>query len=294
VYKTALKKELKMQPDSSTSLDLKGLNLKNLNLKIVSLISIGQHPASGRARRAEQDGRAVELGMTLAEASSSKENLTVIHAGDSQQASQQAALRSYAGMGLESVRVLQLRESADAVKTLSEYLHKHAPDIILTGVRAESGESSGMMPYLLGEALGLPVVSRIADIVSIKEGVAEILQALPRGQRRALTVRLPFIASVDNAAAEPRQSAFGPASRALMEQQRCNSEPDAERNEWSILPARKRPKRLKIVKAKTAADRFKAATAKPQGAGGKVLKNQPAAEQAQAIFDLLLEEGVLR
>ncbi|SIS55945.1 electron transfer flavoprotein subunit beta [Neptunomonas antarctica] len=273
-----------MQPDSST-----GLNGKGQDLKIVSLISIGQHPASGRARRAEQDGRAVELGMTLA-ASSSTQNLTVLHAGDSQQ----AALRSYAGMGLESVRVLQLRESADAVKTLSEYLHKHAPDIILTGVRAESGESSGMMPYLLGESLGWPVVSRIADIVSIKEGVAEILQALPRGQRRALTVRLPFIASVDNAAPEPRQSAFGPANRAFMEQQQCHSEPDTARNGWSIVSARKRPKRLKIVKAKTAADRFKAATAKPQGAGGKIMKNQPAAEQAQAIFDLLLEEGVLR
>lgn len=269
-----------MQLDANTSMDL----------KIVSLISVGKHPTSGRARRAEQDGRAVELGLTLAEAGRGKQNLTVLHAGDSQQ----SALRSYAGMGLESVRVIQLRESADAVTPLTEYLRKHAPDIILTGVRAESGESSGMVPYLLAENLGWPVVPRIANIVSIKEGVAEVLQALPRGQRRALTVRLPFIASVDNAAAEPRQSAFGPASRALMEQQQTSSEMDVVRSEWSELPARKRPKRLKVVKAKTAADRFKAATAKPQGGGGKIMKDQPAAEQAQAIFDLLLEEGVLR
>jgi electron transfer flavoprotein beta subunit len=269
-----------MQLDVNTSMDL----------KIVSLISVGKHPTSGRARRAEQDGRAVELGLTLAEAGRGKQNLTVLHAGDSQQ----SALRSYAGMGLESVRVIQLRESADAVNPLTEYLSKHAPDIILTGVRAESGESSGMVPYLLAEKLGWPVVPRIANIVSIKDGVAEVLQALPRGQRRALTVRLPFIASVDNAAAEPRQSAFGPASRALMEQQQTSSETDAVRSEWGELPARKRPKRLKVVKAKTAADRFKAATAKPQGGGGKVLKDKPAIEQAQAIFDLLLEEGVLR
>lgn len=269
-----------MQLDANTSMDL----------KIVSLISVGKHPTSGRARRAEQDGRAVELGLTLAEAGRGKQNLTVLHAGDSQQ----SALRSYAGMGLESVRVIQLRESADAVSPLTEYLRKHVPDIILTGVRAESGESSGMVPYLLAEKLGWPVVPRIANIVSIKEGVAEVLQALPRGQRRALTVRLPFIASVDNAAAEPRQSAFGPANRALMEQQQAGSETDTVRREWSELPARKRPKRLKVVKAKTAADRFKAATAKPQGSGGKVLKDKTVTEQAQAIFDLLLEEGVLR
>lgn len=283
-----------MPPDSNSALDVKTLDLKGQDLKIVSLVSIGKHPASGRARRAEQDGRAVELGMLLAEASGDKQNLTVIHAGDSQQAAQQAVLRSYAGMGLTAVRVLQMRDSADVVNPLSDYLYKYSPDIILTGVQAESGESSGMVPYLLGEALGWPVVPRIANIVSIKNGVAEILQALPRGQRRALAVRLPFIASVDNAAAEPRQSAFGPGSRAVMDQQITHSDVDAVRSTWSELPARKRPKRLKVVKAKTAADRFKAATAKPQGAGGKVLKDHSAAEQAQAIFDLLLEEGVLR
>ncbi len=283
-----------MQPDSSSALDLKGLDLKEVDLKIVSLVSIGKHPTSGRARRAEQDGRAVELGMMLAEASGDKQNLTVIHAGDSQQAAQQAALRSYAGMGLSSVRILQMCESADAVSPLSDYLYKHSPDIILTGVQAESGESSGMVPYLLGEALGWPVVPRIANIVSIENGVAEILQALPRGQRRALAVRLPFIASVDNAAAEPRQSAYGPASRSIMEQHSSSGGLDAARSAWSEAPARKRPKRLKVVKAKTAADRFKAATAKPQGVGGKILKDHSATEQAQAIFDLLLEEGVLR
>ena len=68
----------------------------------------------------------------------------------------------------------------------------------------------------------------------------------------------------------------------------------AKRPSWEEAPARKRPKRLKVVKAKTAAERFKAATAKPQGEGGKVMKNESAAEQAQAIFEMLKEEGVLR
>jgi electron transfer flavoprotein beta subunit len=51
---------------------------------------------------------------------------------------------------------------------------------------------------------------------------------------------------------------------------------------------------MKVIKAKTAADRFKAATAKPVGGGGKVMKDETPAEKAQAIFDLLLEEKVIR
>jgi len=255
------------------------------DLKIVTLVSIGRHPGSGRERRAEQDGRALELGLRLA-----GDRITALHAGDPAA----GALRTYAGMGLPSLRVLQQSEADDAVPVLSGYLKHNGADIVLTGVRAESGESSGMLPYLLGEALGWPVVPRIADITQIDGGYAELLQALPRGQRRALRVKLPFIASVDLAAAAPRQSAFGPAARALIEPLAVASTPDTERAEWTRAPARKRPKRLKVVKATSAAERFKAATAKAQKEGGQVLKGQPAAEQAQAIFDLLLEEGVVR
>lgn len=264
-----------MQPDK-----------QNANLRITALVSVGKHPGSGRARRAEQDARAVEMGLSMAPL-----GLEVLHAGNPEA----EALRAYAGMGLQKLRIIQQSEMADTVPALSQYLSQNTPDIILTGVRAESGESSGMMPYLLGEKLGMPVVTRIAEIVSIDNGEANLLQALPRGQRRALRVPLPFVASVDMAAKEPRQSAFGPASRAEMASEELGVEAtDEAKVAWSEAPARKRPKRLKVVKAKTAADRFKAATAKSSGDGGKVLRDKPASEMAQAVFDLILEEGVLR
>ncbi|SEQ05684.1 electron transfer flavoprotein beta subunit [Amphritea atlantica] len=259
-------------------------------LKIVSLVSVGKHPQSGRMRRADQDSRAVELGLKLTGDNHSGESLVVLHAGDPGEPN----LRSYAGMGLKSVRVLQLDPAADAILPLGQHLQQCGADIVLTGVRAESGESSGMVPYQLAEKLGWPIVPRVADIVSVKGGVAEVLQALPRGQRRSVMVKLPFIASVDSAAPEARQSAFGPASRALMDIEVVSASVDDVRQAWEEAAARKRPKRLKVVKAKTAAERFKAATAKSQGDGGKVMKNESAAEQAQAIFDLLKEEGVLR
>lgn len=255
------------------------------NINVVSLVSVGRHPQSGRARRAEQDGRAVELGLKLA-----GKALTVVHAGNAQE----SVLRQYAGMGLSSLTVLEQERHCDALPILVSFLQDKHIDVVLTGVRAEGGESSGMLPYLLAEQLGWPLVPRVAEILSVKDGEAEVLLALPRGQRRAVTVKLPFIASVDNAAQEARQTAFGPGLRAELNVLNVNAVTDEAASQWQISTAKPRPKRIKVVKAKTAADRMKAATAKPVGGGGKVMKDETAAEKAQAIFDLLLEEKVVR
>lgn len=254
-------------------------------VNVVSLVSVGRHPQSSRSRRAEQDGRAVELGLKL-----SKKSLTVVHAGDAKE----PVLRQYAGMGLDSLTVLPQPADGDALPILLDYLKNSNAQVVLTGVRAESGESSGMLPYLLAEQLNWPLVPRVAEILTIKEGAAEVLLALPRGQRRSVIVSLPFIATVDNAAAEARQTAFGPGLRADLKVLDVESVTDDAMVSWQISSAKPRPKRLKVVKAKTAADRMKAATAKPVGGGGKVMKNETAAEKAQAIFDLLLEEKVVR
>ena len=48
------------------------------------------------------------------------------------------------------------------------------------------------------------------------------------------------------------------------------------------------------VSVKTGAERMKAATAKASGGGGQVLKDVSPQAGAEAIFKLLLEEGVLR
>lgn len=63
--------------------------------------------------------------------------------------------------------------------------------------------------------------------------------------------------------------------------------------QWHIQPARKRPKRLKIVKSASARDRFKAAAAKADSGGGQLLSDVTPEQGAEAIFKLLREEGVL-
>jgi electron transfer flavoprotein beta subunit len=172
------------------------------------------------------------------------------------------------------------------------------------------------LPYVLAENLDMALVPNITEILSVnkKDGFAELLQALPRGQRRKVRVKLPFVATVDMAAKTPRQSAFGAAMRGKITVVEATSTPTLTANigrtssnedttatgvitnkntqtDWEITPAQPRPKRLKIVKAKTAADRFKAATAKAQGGAGKVIYDNQ--EAADAILKMLKDEKVL-
>jgi electron transfer flavoprotein beta subunit len=151
-----------------------------------------------------------------------------------------------------------------------------------------------MLPFLLAENLGWPLVVGLAQVESIDSGVALVLQALPRGQRRRLKVRLPFLATVDNAAPKPRQSAYGPARRGALHAEEVEVIDDALLAVATLQPAKPRPKRLKVIKAKSGADRMKAATAKASGGGGQVLKGVSPEAGAEAILKLLIEEGVVR
>jgi Electron transfer flavoprotein, beta subunit len=166
--------------------------------------------------------------------------------------------------------------------------------LVLTGSQAETGEGSGMLPYLLAEELGWPLLVGVAQIESIQNGVAQVLQALPRGQRRRLQVRLPFMVTVDNAAPKARQSAYGPATRGLVSAEVVEIVADELSTTGVLQPARPRPKRLKVIRAKSGADRMKAATAKAAGGSGQVHKGLSAQAGAEVILKLLIEEGVVR
>lgn len=259
------------------------------SLKVAALVSVGRHPVTGRPRRAEYDARAVEIGLSLARGG----ELSLVHAGVAAPDTE-AALRGYLGMGIGAVDLLQQPDGSDVVPALEGWLRAAGPRVVLCGARGETGEGSGLVPFLLAERLGWSLVSGLAEIESVDRDTMTVLQALPRGQRRRLKVRLPAVVTIDAAAQPARQSAFGPAQRGELRRVTSEFKADAAAREWTIAPARKRPKRLKIVKAASARDRFKAAAAKAEGGGGQVLTGVSAQQGAEAILKLLREEGVLR
>jgi len=266
--------------------------LAEAELNVAVLVSVGRHPLTARARRADQDARAVEMALGLA-----GPRTRLIHAGQ-HDADSDAALRGYLGMasgglGIGEIALIEQALDADVTAALIETLRAAPPHLLLAGSRAETGEGSGLLPFLLAEALGWPIVTGLAAVERVEHGVATVLQALPRGQRRRLRVRLPAIATVESSAPAARQSAFGPARRGEFEIRECPSVADDAQAEWHVQPARKRPKRLKIVTATSARDRFKAAAAKAQGGGGRVLDAATPEQGAEAIFKLLKDEGVL-
>lgn len=262
------------------------------NVSITTLLSIGLHPLSYRQRRAEQDAKALEIMLSFA-----PEHTKALHVGDSEDPKTLEIMHDYLGMGLYEVDLLHAAQNEDAALGLLNFLTKTVvplPDIMLAGTRSEREESSGFLPYYIAENLKIPLVPNICELLSIskEKGVAEVMQSLPRGQRRRIKVNLPFIATVGSAAPSPRQSSFKAAKQgkiSLYKLSECRK--DACRESWHIENARPRPKRLKIVKAKTAAQRFKAATAKAQSSKGETIYDID--EAVTAILKILRQEKVL-
>jgi len=173
---------------------------------IAVLVSIGRHPASGRARRAERDARALELALRLSPAAKP----LVLHAGDPGE----PALRDYLGMGLDSLTVLRLPPDADPLPALIEYFRNLRPRLLLAGTGAEAGEGSGLLPYAIADALDAVMAADIADIARAGDRL-ELLQALPRGRRRRLSAALPAVVTVEaNRSVLPSGFALAAASSA--------------------------------------------------------------------------------
>jgi electron transfer flavoprotein beta subunit len=251
-------------------------------VRILTLVSVGRHPVTGRARRAALDARAVELGLRIPGAQQ-----VLLHAGDARA----EVLREYLGMGVEAMHVVPCGPGDDIVPALRAPLATLRPSLILTGLRAEGAEDSGMLPYLIAQSLGWPIVAQVVDVAIGRDGKATVVQALPRGRRREIEVALPCVLAVGMGAPAPRPSAFVKARRGRIAEVSGAPVPDVRRDGWQESPARARSKRLRMPRGGSAAARQQAATV-VVASGGAVLQPETPQEAARAILEYLQRAGV--
>jgi N,N-dimethylglycine/sarcosine catabolism electron transfer flavoprotein subunit beta len=250
-------------------------------LDVAVLLSIGRHPASGRARPADLDARALQVALSLADGA----RVHAIHAGDPNE----PALRDYLGMGIDCLAVVA--SEGDVSKSLIDYLAQLRPAVVLAGRRAEWGEASGMLPYLVAHTLGSQMISYGVSI-TLRGDSARVIQATPRGGRRALRVTLPLTLTVDRTGPEPRMSAFGPARRGRIELVAMDPTLGlpAIPDDWRERPARARPRRLPAIQG-SAAERLRSIQSPRAGSGTRLIGTDPV-QAAQAIWQYLVQEGL--
>ncbi|MGA0563316.1 electron transfer flavoprotein subunit beta [Ancylobacter sp. VNQ12] len=252
-------------------------------MKIAVLLSAGRHPVSGKPAPVPVELQAIRLAASLGA------EVTGLHAGPDA-----APLTDTLGYGLPRLVHYRLDAGDDPMASLAAALREGAYDLILAGRAGQGGEDSGLLPYALASALGLPIV---ADATALGEGsqpgTLSLEQALPRGARRRLVVHLPALVTVHPAAPAPVPFAYAAARRGSVETRPGIPSP---RGESALEERAYRPRPKMIAKAAagaTAAERLKAATQSASG-GGRLLVDPAPQDAAREILAHLREIGVLR
>jgi len=132
-----------------------------------------------------------------------------LHAGAGE-----AGLADAFGHGLDGIDRLDIAEGADPVPALAAHLSEYPAELVLAGRRGQGGEDTGLLPYALAEALGLPI---LADVVAVEAGgepgVMRFDQALAKGAKRRVTLRLPALVTLHPLAPPPHPFVFARARR---------------------------------------------------------------------------------
>ena len=256
----------------------------NTSPKIAVLISPAKHPITARPLRSTSDAAALELALKLAP----PDQLTVLSAG----LATEADLQAYLGLGATEIQLLSTRPEADILPILQAHLHNY--DIIICGARSEGQSASGLLPYLLAEALHMPLIPDVLE-ADLQHGTLEVRQFLPKGIRRRLEVSGPVLLAVHPRAPQTRQFAYARAAagrlkRIASKEHSVNTTAPA----WQFEPATRRPRPLKAKLAQSGHSRMLGAIGGDGGArGGEVVKQGNAVEKAQVLLAYLREHRLI-
>ncbi len=264
--------------------------MMNIN-KLVTLVSVAHHPLSGKEIYSTNDTRALQLAMGL-DAKIHK----VVHAGDRGC----PALSGYLGMGIDKIHCIDTSykgtknkgKAKDACSLLAGFIKKENPTIVVSGMQAQSGLGSGLLPYMLADILGINLISNVLH-AEVGEKEVNLVQFLPKGKRRELSVRPPFILSVHPAAPLNIKYAWGrsQAGRIAKADASLLAVP-ALSDDWDNAPLEKGRKRLSISTGKSGFERMQRAIA-ISGGGGEVVKYGSAGEKAKVVYDFLADKKLV-
>ena len=257
--------------------------------RIAALVSTAKHPSSGVTRHCRNDSLAMTIGLNLAKQASAQ--MQIMHAGKPCN----PALADYLALGAMQIDVIETK--CNIIESLATRLQN--TDLILTGSRAESGDASGMLPYLIAEKLSLPLVAHALEIKLVADK-AEILQFLPKGKRRLVSVQLPAVVMVHPLAAVDLHFAFAnqitgkivslraipPAIQPALQPANVNKV-----EAHSKVENRKSIK-LKAPENKTGHERLLAAISS-ENKGGTVVIEGNSVEKAQVILNYLREHRLI-
>jgi electron transfer flavoprotein beta subunit len=247
-----------------------------MSIRIAALVSAGKHPTSGQARHCRNDSLALQIGLSLTS------NIKVLHAGDANN----PALQDYLALGAKQIEVVA---ADNVVENLAAQLKN--VDLILTGTRAENGQDSGLLPYLLAAELKLPIVASALEI-SPSAGELEVLQFLPKGARRRVKVKLPAVLVVHPLAAATLHYSHAQQNLGRINTlQASNSNNAADITQWRTEAARK-PVKLVAKTVQTGHERLMDAISS-KVKGGAVVNEGNSVEKAQVILNYLREHRLI-
>ncbi|SDR29259.1 electron transfer flavoprotein beta subunit [Paraburkholderia fungorum] len=257
-------------------------------MKIAVLVSVGRHPVSGVARYCRNDAAALTIALSLAKAHDA--TLDVLHAGDPSN----PALKEYLALGARSVDVLELSgesaSQADAATWLAARLRDY--DLILTGTRAEGAFDSGMLPYRVAHELDIPLVGAAVDL-TVRDGLAQVRQFMPKGLRRRVEVELPALIAVHPLANAAPTYAYARLREGTIRSVAATSSlKNPDHLAWSIRPSTAKPVRLAAAEKRSGHARMLSATT-TESRGGSVVIEGSSVEKAQVILAYLREHQLV-
>lgn len=253
-------------------------------MKALVLLSAGLHPVSARPAPVPVEMQAIALAQALGVVASG------LHAGPGG-----PGVADALGHGLGHIDHLPVPRGADPLAALASHLAANPPQLVLAGRRGQGGEDSGQLPYALAARLGWPLVADAVALELREPGVLAVRQALERGGRRTITVRLPAVVTVHPAAPAAVAFAWARARRGVVEMLPLppGLEADVPAAPPELRPYRARPRLIRgAVSGGSAADRLKAAT-ESAAADGKLMVKPSPEEAAREILAHLRRLGLV-